>query len=169
MDYIVNWLNQHMQTLIIIISLITVLIILRQVKIAKRHAEIDEKKATLSPDVKISKMHGSEGVNIIYDIVGRAELPIRLEKITFNACDRNDPKKKYPLIEQVVTTELAKDGELHGKLLCPREKFETDETKNLEQFEGYRLFTTIAGEFSLHYRDYAGNRKEKCIEIDKLM
>lgn len=153
----------------VIIGLVTLIIIWKQLKAKKKEVKLAERKATLPPDFKFTQMHGPESLTIRYTIVGRSELPIKLEKVTLQSWDKNNPEKKYPIIEQKLSGELTKDDKpLEGNFLCHRDIFETDETRNLEQFAGYHLFTSIAGELCLHYLDFDGNLKKKCIKIGSL-
>jgi len=154
---------------LVIIGAVTIIIMLKQSKDKNREAEITELKATLQPVIKLSFMHGVDGLNIIFEITGRSEVPIKLQKITLQTWNRNNPEKKYLTIDKELTVELAKNESLRNKLLCPRDQFETDETKNVEQFRGYHLYTTISGEFCLHYLDFKENIQKKCIKIDRLM
>lgn len=168
-----KWFNQHMQTLIyilgVILTLITIFLIIKQVKIAKRQTEMAELKATLPPDFKFTRMHSSDGLHIVYDITGRSEIPIKLQKITIKTWDKNNPQRKYADIEKPLDVELDRDKTIHDELLCPRDLFETNESKNDEHLRGYHLFGNIAAELCLYYLDFNKDIKKECKKIDRLM
>jgi len=167
---LVQWFNEHMSSLTFILMLVALVIAWKQLKSKRKADELAERKATLPPDFKTrGSRHGTECLTIPYTIVGRSEFPIKLEKVRLESWDKKNPQKKYRPLEQRLTGELTKDDKpLEGDFLCHRDIFETDETRNLEQFAGYHLFTSIAGELCLHYLDFDGNLKKKCIKIGSL-
>jgi len=155
--------------ILVIIGVITVIIMLRQGKEKSKEVKINELKASLPPDFKFTKMRFGELLDIVYDITGRSEIPIKLQKITLKTWDKNNSQRKYPDIEQVLDVELDKDKTIHGELLCPRNLFETNESKNVEGLKGSHLFKNTAGELCLFYLDFNGNVEKKCEKIDRLM
>jgi len=92
-----------------------------------------------------------------------------LQKITLKTWSKNNSEKTYLPINKNLSGELTKDKFIRNRLLCPRDLFETDETKNVEKYRGYHLFTDIAGELCLEYLDYKENIQNKCIKIERLM
>lgn len=152
-----------MQTVIyilgVIIALITVFLIIKQVKIAKRQTEMAELKASLPPEFKSIPVSGDGhgGLEFNYTIVGRADIPIKLQKITLKVWDRNNSENIYLFIEQILSSELAKDKEFREKLHCPRDRFKSYKTENVE----------YSGECCLYYLDFNSNLKRSCIEPKK--
>jgi len=142
--------------ILIIIALVTGAIAFWQVIENRRGAKLAELKATLQPEIKSITVSGDghEGLEFNYTIVGRADIPIKLQKITLKVWDRNNSENIYLFIEQILSSELAKDKEFREKLHCPRDRFKSYKTENVEYL----------GECCLYYLDFNSNLKRNCIE-----
>jgi len=145
--------------ILIIIAVASIAIAVWQVIENRRGTKLVELKATLPPEFKSIPVSGDGhgGLEFNYTIVGRSDIPIKLQKITLKVWDRNNSENIYLFIEQILSSELAKDKEFREKLHCPRDRFKSYKTENVE----------YSGECCLYYLDFNSNLKRSCIEPKK--
>ncbi len=153
----------------IILAVVSGAIGLWQLFESRRGSKLIELKAALPPDISKYWANKDEhgGLYFQYILTGRADVPIKLQKITLQPWDKNNPKIKYLSIEENLSGDLANGVKLHKTLYCPRDRFEVDknDTSKLNEFG---FFNTVAGELCLHYLDFKGNPQRKCITIEEL-